>query len=179
VTVGWYSNGAYMTYPINVTLLPADPPEAVDLYHELGKYLGIAAMALLLIGYFTGGTGFFKKLANRLFGNAAKRTKFHCAMSYELMALSLFHFGVLFYGPFSQVSQILVWQTVLGILAMGIMFVIALNGILQKALIKKIGYQNWRRVHAWGSYLATSLVIIHALTIGTHFLWFRELTGLA
>jgi hypothetical protein len=178
LTVSWYANGSLTSYPIHVTLVPEEEKAGRDLYHELGKYFGIASLALLLIGYFTGGTGFLKRSGNRLFRNAARRTKFHCAMSYELLVLSLFHFAVLFYGPFSRLDQILIWQTVLGIIAMGLMIVIAVNGINQKRFVKAMGFANWKRIHAWGTYIATMLVVIHALTIGSEFLWFRDMFGM-
>jgi hypothetical protein len=178
ITVSWYSNGSISSFPIRVSLVPESASSGTDAYHELGKYLGIASLALLLIGYFTGGTGASKRWANALFGNAGRRTRFHCAMSYQLLSLAIFHFAVLFYGPFSRLDQILVWQTVLGIVAMLIMIVIAVNGILQKRIVKLMGFANWKRIHAWGSYVATSLVIVHALTMGTHFLWFRDLFGM-
>jgi hypothetical protein len=178
LTVSWYANGSLVSYPIHVTLIPEEEKVGRDIYHELGKYIGIASLALLLIGYFTGGTGFLKKAGNRFFGNAARRTKFHCAMSYELLVLAMFHFAVLFYGPFSRLDQILLWQTVLGIIAMAIMIVIAVNGINQKRFIKAMGFANWKRIHAWGTYIATMLVVIHALTIGSEFLWFRDIFGM-
>ena len=148
-----------------------------DWLHEIGKYTGIAAFVLLAIGYFIGGTGILKKWANRMFSSAPRRIAFHCGLSYEVLILAVFHLTVLYYGPYRDL--IWTWEAVLGELAMVIMIVIAVNGILQKRTIRWLGYQNWRRVHAWGSYLATSLVFIHMIMGGTHFQWLRELVGLS
>jgi len=178
INISWYSNGSIVSFPLRVVITSAESrSRAPDLYHELGKYTGIASLVLLLVGYFTGGTGPSKRYANRLFGNASRRIRFHCQLSYQVLVLSIFHLAVLIYGPFSRADQVLVWQNVLGMVALGIMIVIAVNGILQKRLIRMIGYANWRRIHAWGSYLATSLVIIHALMMGSHFRWVREVIG--
>ncbi|MDG6225158.1 MAG: cytochrome b/b6 domain-containing protein [Candidatus Thermoplasmatota archaeon] len=178
ITVSWYSNGSMYALSIPVSILPEKTSEAgSDLYHEIGKYTGIASMLLLIIGYFTGGTGLSRKMADKLFGGASKRIKFHCAMSYEVLLLALFHLAVLFYGPFRGFDRIVSWQSSLGVLAMILMFVIALNGIFQGPLVRSIGGANWRRIHSWGSYLATCLVVLHALMIGSHFYWFRDIIG--
>ena len=178
ITVSWYSNGSMHALSIPISVLPERSSDAGwDLYHEIGKYTGIASMLLLIIGYFTGGTGFLRKMVDRLFGGASKRIQFHCAMSYEVLLLALFHLAVLFYGPFRGFDRIVSWQSSLGVLAMLLMFVIALNGILQRPLVNSIGGANWRRIHTWGSYLATCLVVLHALMIGSHFYWLRSIIG--
>jgi len=178
LTLSWYADGGIVELPILIVVVP-EPEEdgGVGIFHELGKYLGIASLVLLLVGYFTGGTGALKDVANNIFGSAAKRVKFHCALSYEVLALSVFHLAVLIYGPYSRPEQYLSWQVSLGFIALFIMIVISVNGIFQKRLVRAMGYQNWRRVHSWGSYIATALVVVHALLIGSHFGWFRGLFG--
>lgn len=174
ITLSWMEGSEEKSLLIHVSIIPIkDVDRSIDWYHEFGKYTGILSLILLLTGYFTGGTGPLKKYSNRLFGTAVKRIKFHCALSYEILILSIFHLAVLIYGPFSQ--QIWIWENALGFIALSLMIIISLNGIFQKAMVRKIGYQNWRRIHAWGSYTATILVIIHAVNIGTHFAWLRAI----
>ncbi|MCU0799040.1 MAG: hypothetical protein MUC62_05155 [Candidatus Thermoplasmatota archaeon] len=176
INVSWTESGARRHAYIRVLKVLPTPADGIDLYHEIGKYTGIAAFIILVVGYFTGGTGPLKRWGNKMFKTAPRRIKFHCALSYEVMILVIFHMLVLWYGPYREL--IWLWEVVLGEVALLIMLVIALNGILQKRLIPLMGYQNWRRVHAWGTYLATGLVVVHMLTNGTHFLWFRQLIGM-
>lgn len=176
LNVSWTESGVQRHAYLRVLRVRPRTAIGTDLYHEIGKYTGIAAFVLLAIGYFTGGTGSLKIFGNKIFRSAARRTRFHCALSYEVLILVVFHLLVLWYGPYREL--IWIWEVVLGEIALAIMLIIALNGIFQRKLVPTIGYQNWRRVHAWGTYLATGLVVVHMLTNGTHFLWFRQLIGM-
>ncbi|MGA1820927.1 MAG: hypothetical protein ACMUIG_00210 [Thermoplasmatota archaeon] len=174
ITLSWREGPEGKSLKIRVSIIPIkDQDRGIDWYHEFGKYTGILSLVLLLTGYFTGGTGPLKGYSNRLFKTAVKRIKFHCALSYEILALSVFHLAVLVWGPFRQ--QVWIWENSLGFIALGLMIIISLNGIFQKKMVKSIGYQNWKRIHAWGTYTATVLVIIHAVSIGTHFAWLRAI----
>ena len=117
-----------------------------------------------------------KKWSNRLFKTAKRRIAFHCALSYEVLILSVFHLATLAYGPYREL--IWIWEVILGELALVIMVLISINGIFQKRIIRWWGYENWRRIHAWGTYLATFLLVIHMVFNGSHFAWLRELMGM-
>lgn len=158
-------------------ILVADPGQGsggMDILWEVGKYTGISAFILLVVGYFTGGAVLKGKM-NQFFKGAKRRVDFHCALSYVLLVLVLIHLSTLFYGPYREL--ILQWEVVLGWVALGIMLIIALNGIFQRWIVRRIGFQNWKRMHSWGSATSKVLVIIHMLLFGTHFLWFRDLIG--
>lgn len=177
LNLSWTESGMDRHAYIRVLRVRPKTADGTDLYHEIGKYTGISAFVLLVIGYLTGGTGPFRRWGNKLFRTAARRTRFHCALSFEVLVLVMFHMLVLWYGPYREL--IWIWEVVLGELALVVMAVIALNGMFQRRLVSFIGYQNWRRVHAWGTYISTGLVVVHMLTNGTHFLWFRQMMGMA
>lgn len=175
--IRWTEGSEKKEAPLKITIVELRSGDAGgDLFLSVGQITGIAAFILVLIGYFIGGTSFLKKKANALFKTAARRIRFHCALSYLVMQLAFFHIVVLIYGPYRE--TFLDWEVVLGWLAMLIMVIISINGIFQKRFIGFMGYQNWRRIHAWGTYMATGLIIVHLLTYGSHFFWFRELIGM-
>lgn len=177
-TISWVELSGEKEVNISVSIVKLQSTDrGEDPLLKIGQYSGIAAFVLLVIGYLTGGTGFMKKYANRFFRHAKRRIRFHCALSYLVMILSLYHLAALWYGPY-RVVIFDSWEIVLGEVALVIMVIISLNGVFQKRMIKWWGFQNWKRIHAWGSYLSTSLIAIHLLTYGTHFLWFRDLVGM-
>ncbi|MFW3147257.1 MAG: hypothetical protein ACMUIE_10665 [Thermoplasmatota archaeon] len=174
ITIRWVEEGELKELPVEVRI--ADLKIAGggrDFYLTIGQITGISSFIFLVVGYFTGGSHFMKRYANRLFKHAARRVKFHCNLSKLVMILAFFHLAVLWYGPYRE--SIWDWEVVLGWLAVVIMLVISVNGALQKQSIKLIGYENWRRIHAWGTYLVTGLVAVHLLMYGSHFQWFRDL----
>ncbi len=175
MTIKWLEGDVQREIKIEIVITDPGDGGGSDLLGEVGKYTGIAAAVLVLVGFFTGGTSRLKTIANKVFGSAKKRIDFHCALSFVTLILVAIHFATLFYGPFRNL--IFQWEVILGEVAMLIMVIISLNGIFQKKFIKLLGFQNWRRVHAWGSYLITVLVSIHMLLYGSHFVWFRELIG--
>jgi hypothetical protein len=148
-----------------------------DILLTIGQVTGIGAFIFLFIGYFTGGYGSMKRYANKLFKHSKRRIRFHCFLSYIMILLSFIHIVTLWYGPYRLVV-FKCWEIVLGEVAIIIIIIVALNGMFQKKMVKWLGFDNWNRIHSWGSYISTSLVLIHLLTIGYHFLWFRELIGL-
>lgn len=174
--IEWQETGGEKSTSIEIVIAdPGSGEDNIDIFWEVGKYTGIAAFILLITEYFTGGTSALKKSANRFFGSAKRRIDLHCAISFIILILVIIHFVVLFYGPFREL--IFQWEVVLGELALLIMIVVSLNGIFQRKLVKWMGFQNWKRIHAWGSGIIKVLVIVHMLLYGSHFLWFRNLIG--
>ena len=178
IEISWVELSGTKNVPVTINIVKLESSDmGGDPLLTIGQITGISAFILLVIGYFTGGTGFMKKYANKLFRHAKRRVRFHCALSYLVMILSFYHLATLWYGPYREVV-FNSWEIVLGEVAIVIMIIISINGMFQKKMIKFMGFQNWKRIHSWGSYLATTLVVIHLLTYGSHFLWFRELIGL-
>ena len=173
----WKEGGELKQQKVIIRILSLEGGDkSTDIYLLIGQITGGAAFILLLIGYFTGGSGILKKWSNRVFNTARKRIAFHCALSYEVLILTAFHFSTLIYGPYREL--IWIWEVVLGEMAFVIMVMISINGIFQKRMIGWWGYQNWRRVHAWGTYLTTFLLGIHIIFNGSHFAWLRDLLGM-
>jgi hypothetical protein len=178
IEISWIELSGMKEIPITIDIVRLESSDTgEDPLLTIGQATGISAFVFLVIGYFTGGTGFLKKHANKLFRHARRRVRFHCALSYLVMVLSFYHLATLWYGPYREVI-FNSWEIVLGEAAMIIMIIISLNGIFQRRMVKMMGFQNWRRIHSWGSYISTSLVVIHLLTYGSHFLWFRVMIGL-
>jgi hypothetical protein len=176
LSISWIEEGGQRSTTVEIVITdPGSSESNIDIFWEVGKYTGIAAFILILIGYFTGGASILKKPANRFFGSAKRRVDFHCALSFLTLILVLIHFIVLWYGPFREL--ILRWEVVLGEVALLIMIIVSLNGIFQRRLVKWMGFQNWKRIHAWGSGVIKVLVIVHMLLYGSHFLWFRNIIG--
>ncbi len=135
LTLKWKEGETERRLPIRILISdPGQGSGGKDILWEVGKYTGIAAFTLLVIGYFTGGA-VLKEKANKFFKGAKRRVDFHCALSYVLLVLVLIHLSTLFYGPYREL--ILQWEVVLGWVALGIMMIIALNGIFQRWLVKK------------------------------------------
>ncbi len=177
VTIYWKEDGELKQQKVIIRILSLEGGDkSTDIYLLIGQITGGAAFILLLIGYFTGGSGILKKWSNKVFNTARKRIAFHCALSYEVLILAAFHFSTLIYGPYREL--IWIWEVVLGEMAFVIMVMISINGIFQKRMIGWWGYQNWRRVHAWGTYITTFLLGIHIIFNGSHFAWLRDLLGM-
>lgn len=177
ILITWTESSGEKEVPVVITIARLESSDSGgDIFLLIGQITGISATILLLVGYLSGGTGPLKRLGNKAFKTAEKRIKFHCKLSYLIMKLAFFHLVVLIYGPYRDV--IFDWEVVLGWVAILIMIVIAVNGIFQRRFIIRFGYENWRRVHAWGTYIATGLVVVHLLTYGSHFAWFRQLIGM-
>ncbi len=177
IFIYWKEDGELKQQKVIIRILSLEGGEkSTDIYLIIGQITGGAAFILLLIGYFTGGSGMLKKWSNRVFNTARKRIAFHCALSFEVLILSVFHFSTLIYGPYREL--IWIWEVVLGEMAFLVMIIISINGIFQKRMIGWWGYQNWRRVHAWGTYLTTFLLGIHIIFNGSHFAWLRDLLGM-
>jgi hypothetical protein len=175
--ITWNESSGEKSVSVVITIRKLDSVIGNNNFLITGQVTGIIAFIFLIIGYFTGGAGFLKKYANNLFKRPKRRIRCHCFLSYLMILFAFIHIVSLGYGPYQQVI-FKNWEIVLGELAIIIIIIVALNGMFQKKIVKWLGYDNWRRIHSWGSYISTSLILIHLLTYGTHFLWFRQLIGL-
>ena len=168
IEVSWKLAGSKDKFNIPITIT-APPPEKIASRSWLGlagRVTGILSTLLLAIAIIIGGIGKAqKKIFNRIFGTAKRRAKIHCALSYEILALSIFHGVLLWAGPYRNT----IWEplVILGTLSALAMGIVSLNGILQKPIIKLLGYNIWRSIHLYLSLTALALCLIHGFTIGT------------
>jgi hypothetical protein len=175
--ITWNESSGEKSESVHIKIRKLESHVGNNFLLTIGQITGIVAFIFLIIGYFISGTGFMKKYANKAFKGSKKRIRYHCILSYFMILFAFTHIVILGYGPYQQVL-FKNWEIVLGEVAIIIIILVALIGIFQKKIIKWLGFNNWRRIHSWGSYISTSLILIHLLTYGSHFLWLRELLGL-
>ena len=168
IQINWVLDGEPDRIEIPVTVRPAPLQEtAVDEWLSIiGRITGLLSTTLLAAALLTGGIGKDqKRFWNRIFKTAKRRADLHCALSYEILALSVFHGIILWAGPYYNT----IWSNyiVLGMVSATAMGIVSVNGIFKKQFVKVMGYKIWRYIHIYGSIIALVLCLIHGLTIGT------------
>jgi hypothetical protein len=168
IQISWELEGETDWIEIPVTIKPTLPQEESvnEWLSIIGRITGLLSTVLLAFSLLIGGIGKSqKRFWNRIFKTAKRRADLHCALSYEILALSIFHGIILWAGPYYNT----IWSNfiVLGTLSAAAMGVVSINGIFQKQLVKSIGFKSWRYIHLYGSIIALTLCLVHGLTIGT------------
>jgi hypothetical protein len=168
VQIGWEidSEPDQIKIPITIKEHSAQDVGSNDWLSIGGRITGLLSTTLLAVSLLIGGIGKHqKRFWNRIFKSAKRRVDLHCALSYEILALSIFHGIILWAGPYYNT----IWSNyiVLGILSAVVMAIVSINGIFQKQFIKIIGYKSWRYIHLYGSIIALTLCLMHGLAIGT------------
>jgi hypothetical protein len=135
---------------------PADPGQQGPV-RWMGRATGLLSLGLLassvVLGYIKGG--------------GRRRVRLHCAVSWFILGLSVYHGISLALFPYNRVW--LESWVVLGYVSAAVMGFSSLNGLLQRWWTKRLGRQNWLWVHRLSLLAAIALVIVHALMIGTDF----------
>jgi len=123
----------------------------------MGRATGLLSLGLLassvVLGYVKGG--------------GRRRVRLHCAVSWFILGLSVYHGLSLVLLPYNRV-----WLgswVVLGYVSAAVMGFSSLNGLLQRWWTKRLGRRNWLWLHRLSLVLAIILVVVHALMIGTDF----------
>jgi len=168
ILITWSQGGVSDQMFILVTIAPSDEggSDARINLKLIGRITGLLSLAVLVLAMFSGGVGKrMKKMSNKVFRSAKVRSDFHCALCYEILALSIFHGVVLWAGPYYNV----IWDRpiVLGMLSAVAMGVVAINGLLQKWISRRFGYRVWKYIHLIFALAALGLSLIHGLKIGT------------
>jgi hypothetical protein len=143
---------------------PADPGQQGPV-RWMGRATGLLSMGLLVasvvIGYIKGG--------------GRRRIRLHCAVSWFILGLSVYHGISLALFPYNRV-----WLgnwVVLGYVTAAVMGLSSLNGLLQRSWTKKLGYRNWLWLHRISLIAAIGLSVVHALMIGTDFRFLHAVGG--
>jgi len=140
-------------------------------YKDVSKVLGYVSLGLLVLLSVVGSRAkSVKKIVMKFFRKQRRRVVTHCILSYLLLATSLVH-GLyhmikketLFLDPVKR------FDIFLGDLSFVLMIIIALNGIYQKKLVDRIGYKNWRLIHAGGSVGILFTAVVHIYRLQTLF----------
>lgn len=171
VSVYWRENGEQKEIKL---LVLYNPPSKAggNPYSLVGRYTGIASLALLIISILFGGvSNKLKHFLNSKMG-ARKRIRMHCIISWALLILSLIHGAILLIGPYSNYF----WdpKIVLGDLSALSLLAISINGTFMKSIIRRIGADRWRKMHIIYSWISLVLCIVHTILIGTDFAFIRN-----
>jgi len=156
----------HITIPVTIKEPPPQKGTADEWLSIIGRITGLLSTTLLAVSLLIGGVGRDqKRFWNRIFKSAKRRVDLHCALSYEILALSVFHGVILWAGPYYNT----IWSNyiMLGTLSACAMAVVSINGIFQKLLVKILGHKGWRYIHLYGSIIALTLCLVHGLMIGT------------
>jgi hypothetical protein len=151
------------------------------IWEPIGLIGGISSWVLLFLMTIIGAPiKKFKPRFNKFFGNAVVRNEFHCAMSYILVVLALFHAVVVmgnhWNGAMLANSFIIADPSNdyglyinLGAVAWIFMILVSVTGIFWKQLIKILKYQVWR----WAHNIFTMGALISAIIHGSLLLQWR------
>lgn len=142
---------------------PGPAPLASSTLVLTGRVTGLLSLGLLVASL---ALGFVKKGGQR-------RIRVHCAVSWFILALSVYHGIMLVWGPFSRV-----WLgnwILLGYISAAIMGASSVNGLARKWMSKRFGHKAWIWVHRITIVIAIVLVIVHAVLMGTDFALLRNL----
>jgi hypothetical protein len=151
------------TFVMVRTLGPSPPPAASSPLRLTGRVTGILSLSLLITSVVLG----LVKTGGK------RRVRVHCAVSWFIIGLSLYHGLMLVYGPYNRV-----WLgnwVLLGYISAAVMGVSGVNGLTQDWMSKKLSYRTWIWIHRITLIVAIVLVVIHALQMGTDFKFIRDL----
>jgi len=150
-----------------VAVRVVQPPqqEAKSPVPLLGRATGLVSLGLLITSILLG----LVKMGK------ARRARLHCAVSWFILGLSVYHGLILLLGPYSSLT--LGTYVILGYASAAVMGVASVNGLLDKWMSRKLGYRTWLWLHRISTILAIVLIIVHAIMIGTDFKFLRGLAG--
>ena len=170
IIVTWKQEGTPYALTIGVIHNPVTEGET-DYHSWVGRITGISSIILLLLSLILGGMWNTKGLLNRLI-KSATRIKFHCAVSWFLFSLALYHGLTLLISPYSQK----LWNPwiILGEIGAIAMIVVSLTGSFMKFTIKLMGARKWRGFHLFATFAAMVLGTIHSIRLGTDLAFIRD-----
>jgi len=170
IIVTWKQDGTPYALTINAIYNPVTEGET-DYHSWVGRITGISSIILLLLSLILGGMWNTKGLLSRVI-KSATRIKFHCAVSWFLFSLALYHGLTLLISPYSQ----RLWSPwiVFGEIAALAMIVVSLSGSFMKFTIKLMGARKWRGFHLYATFAALVLGSIHGIRLGTDLAFIRD-----
>lgn len=130
-----------------------------------GRATGIASLGLLIASL---ALGLVREGGRR-------RVRVHCAVSWLILALSVYHGALLALGPYRSMA----WapHLILGWVSAALMATASVNGLLRRWMTRTLGAEGWRNLHRIATALALVIVVVHALLIGTDFRGAAEALG--
>jgi len=128
----------------------------------MGKVLGFLSFFLLLICAVLGLRAKpVKRLMKKLGISSSEKISLHCWLSFVLLITSILH------GVIHMVRKSTLFldrgDVLLGDVSAVFMAIVAVNGLVQRELIRRFGYRNWWFIHVGASVGAVVTGIIHVL----------------
>ncbi len=173
ITMSWKKNGTVNFTAIQFSIAPV--PFETSHSNALGiagRITGIVALALVVVSLIFGGMS--RSLTKRLNKSitAGRRVRFHCILSFGLLAVSIYHGVILLVGPFEHMFWD-VWNLI-GDMAGVFMGLLGYSGMYEKRLVRRFGFTTWKRAHQLVALVAVVLAVLHSVYIGTDFRFIRE-----
>ncbi|MDP6156543.1 MAG: ferric reductase-like transmembrane domain-containing protein [Candidatus Thermoplasmatota archaeon] len=170
IIVTWKRKGTPYALTIDVIYNPKTEGET-DYHSWVGRVTGISSIILLLLSMILGGMWNTKGILKRMI-KSGTRIKFHCAISWFLFGLALYHGLTLLVSPYSKK----LWNPwiVLGEIGALSMIVVSLTGSFKKFTIKLMGARKWRGFHLFATFVALVLGSIHGIHLGTDLAFIRD-----
>lgn len=159
----WEEEGIPYAMSIETYYLPTTE-SGEDMFLWTGRITGLLTIGLLVLSIILGGLWNTRKLLKKMI-RARTRVKFHCVVSWFLLALSLYHGLVLLLEPYSK--QIWNVWIILGYISALFMGVASLSGGLMKWMVKKIGFGKWKFIHLYSTFATLALAVLHGMKLGT------------
>ena len=144
------------------TVGPAAGPGLENPTRWTGRAVGLLSLGLLMTSVVLG----YVKWGGK------RRVRVHCAVSWFILGLSVYHGLMLVWGPYNRV-----WLTgwvLLGYISAAVMGVSSVNGLLQDWMTRKTSHKTWIWLHRATLIAAIVLVAIHAIKIGTDLKFARQ-----
>ena len=168
--ISWKQNGTPYAMAIGTVYNPTITGKT-DYFSWAGRITGISSIILLLCSLVLGGIWNTGKFMNRKI-KTKTRIRYHCAVSWFLFSIALYHGVALLIGPYSR----RLWNPwiILGEASAVSMLLVSLTGSFMKFSIRILGAKTWRRLHLYGTLAALVLGTIHGIRIGTDLSFIRE-----
>ena len=144
------------------TVGPAAGPDPDNPIRWTGRATGLLSLGLLITSVVL---GYVKKGGKR-------RVRVHCAVSWFILGLSVYHGIMLVLGPYDRV-----WLTnwvLLGYASAVVMGVSSISGLARDWMTKRSSHKAWIWFHRAFLITAIALAVFHALLLGTDLRFVRQ-----
>ena len=125
-----------------------------------GKVFGFLAVFLLLVSALMGlRMAWMKRLLLKFGLKGSLKVNFHCWLSFILIEAAILHGAT--HMIRKETNFLDRFDVILGMVSAVFMLVVAFNGLLQRTLVKRFGFQTWYLTHLLGSMVALGADLIH------------------
>ena len=131
-------------------------------YKDVSKFLGYFSLGLLVLLSVVGSRAKpVKVLMKKLSISSSEKITLHCWLSFVLLITSILH------GVIHMVRKSTLFldrgDVLLGDVSAVFMAILAVNGLVQRELIRSYGYKNWWFIHVGASVGAIVADVVHVL----------------